>query len=196
MSDLDDAEAALAERLDGADYRDDVLRLLFICCHPDLPADPADRAGPAHRLGPDGQADRPRLPGRRERHGAADHPRQGQGRQAPACPSRRPAPVERVRAARRRWRPWSTWCSTRAIPRRRLEPARARPLCDEAIRLARLLLRLFPTEPEIMGLAAADAAAALRAARRASTPRATPCCWTTRTASLWNRTDDRRRARP
>ena len=29
---------ALAERLDGAHYRDDVLRLLFICCHPDLPA--------------------------------------------------------------------------------------------------------------------------------------------------------------
>ena len=28
----------LAERLDGAHYRDDILRLLFICCHPDLPA--------------------------------------------------------------------------------------------------------------------------------------------------------------
>ena len=28
------------------------------------------------------------------------------------------------------------------------------PLCDEAIRLVRLLLRLFQTEPEIMGLAA------------------------------------------
>jgi RNA polymerase sigma-70 factor, ECF subfamily len=28
------------------------------------------------------------------------------------------------------------------------------PLCEEAIRLARLLLRLFPAEPEIMGLAA------------------------------------------
>jgi RNA polymerase sigma-70 factor (ECF subfamily) len=38
ISNLDDAEADLAERLDGADYRDDVLRLLFICCHPDLPA--------------------------------------------------------------------------------------------------------------------------------------------------------------
>src|SRR5204863_1214109 len=30
----------------------------------------------------------------------------------------------------------------------------SRPLCDEAIRLARLLLRLFSTEPEIMGLTA------------------------------------------
>src|SRR5690606_5395665 len=28
------------------------------------------------------------------------------------------------------------------------------PLCEEAIRLARLLLRLFPEEPEIMGLTA------------------------------------------
>jgi RNA polymerase sigma-70 factor (ECF subfamily) len=38
MSDLDDAEADLAERLDSSHYRDDMLRLLFICCHPDLPA--------------------------------------------------------------------------------------------------------------------------------------------------------------
>ena len=38
ISDLDDAEDALAERLDGAHYRDDILRLLFICCHPELPA--------------------------------------------------------------------------------------------------------------------------------------------------------------
>src|ERR1019366_9905803 len=38
ISDLDDAEDALAERLDGSHYRDDILRLMFICCHPDLPA--------------------------------------------------------------------------------------------------------------------------------------------------------------
>src|SRR5258707_6604501 len=38
VSDLEDQEAALVERLDGAQYRDDILRLLFICCHPDLPA--------------------------------------------------------------------------------------------------------------------------------------------------------------
>ena len=38
ISDLDDAEGALAERLDGSHYRDDILRLLFICCHPELPA--------------------------------------------------------------------------------------------------------------------------------------------------------------
>src|SRR6201999_3483237 len=33
MSDLDDAEAALADRLDGSHYRDDLLRLLFMCGH-------------------------------------------------------------------------------------------------------------------------------------------------------------------
>src|SRR5690606_33019605 len=38
LSDLGDAEAAAADQLDAAHYRDDVLRLLFICCHPDLPA--------------------------------------------------------------------------------------------------------------------------------------------------------------
>src|SRR5271170_1678493 len=38
ISDLGDAEEELAERLDGSHYRDDILRLLFICCHPDLPA--------------------------------------------------------------------------------------------------------------------------------------------------------------
>ena len=38
ISDLGDAESELAERLDGEHYRDDILRLLFICCHPDLPA--------------------------------------------------------------------------------------------------------------------------------------------------------------
>lgn len=34
------------------------------------------------------------------------------------------------------------------------EADRRAPLCEEAIRLARLLLRLFPSEPEIMGLTA------------------------------------------
>src|ERR1700751_5411591 len=38
ISDLDDSEDAPAGRLDGSHYRDDILRLLFICCHPDLPA--------------------------------------------------------------------------------------------------------------------------------------------------------------
>ena len=95
ISDLDDAEADLAERLDGAHYRDDILRLLFICCHPGPAGHPADRAGAAHRLRPHREADRPRLPGGRERHGAAHHP--GQGRIAKAeVPFEAPGPVERA----------------------------------------------------------------------------------------------------
>ena len=38
ISELEDAEGAAVQRIDEADYRDDVLRLLFICCHPELPA--------------------------------------------------------------------------------------------------------------------------------------------------------------
>jgi RNA polymerase sigma-70 factor (ECF subfamily) len=38
LSDVDDAQARAAEQLDDAPYRDDILRLLFICCHPELPA--------------------------------------------------------------------------------------------------------------------------------------------------------------
>jgi RNA polymerase sigma-70 factor (ECF subfamily) len=37
LTDLEDVESDLVERLDSADFRDDLLRLLFICCHPDLP---------------------------------------------------------------------------------------------------------------------------------------------------------------
>src|ERR1700712_6083773 len=40
ISDLGDAEDALAERLDGSHYRDDILRLFFFCFHPALPATP------------------------------------------------------------------------------------------------------------------------------------------------------------
>ena len=38
LSDTGDAEMAAAERLDDSHYRDDILRLLFICCPSDLPA--------------------------------------------------------------------------------------------------------------------------------------------------------------
>src|SRR5215831_3949858 len=38
LANPDNAESALAERLDEGEYRDDILRLLFTCCHPELPA--------------------------------------------------------------------------------------------------------------------------------------------------------------
>src|SRR5256885_12847821 len=49
ISDLGDAEDALVERLDGSHYRDDILRLLFICCHPGFPA--TQQIAPALRIG-------------------------------------------------------------------------------------------------------------------------------------------------
>src|SRR5438105_5560259 len=48
ISDLEDVETPLAERLDGSHYRDDILRLLFICCHPELP--PAGQVALALRI--------------------------------------------------------------------------------------------------------------------------------------------------
>src|SRR5262245_7329416 len=38
VANIEDPEPDLADRLDDSHYRDDVLRLMFICCHPDLPA--------------------------------------------------------------------------------------------------------------------------------------------------------------
>ena len=49
--DGDRDEAKLAQSLDEADYRDDVLRLLFVCCHPDLQPNAADRTGAEDRFG-------------------------------------------------------------------------------------------------------------------------------------------------
>src|SRR5437764_13843218 len=76
ISDLDDAEDAIAERLDGSHYRDDILALVHL-----LPSgsagDAADRARASHRLRPHREADCARVPGLGSRDGAAHHPRQG-----------------------------------------------------------------------------------------------------------------------
>ena len=77
ISDLDDAEdaAGRAARRLALPRRHAAPAVHLL---PSRPAgDAADRAGAAHRLGPHGEADRPRLPGRRSGDGAAHHPRQG-----------------------------------------------------------------------------------------------------------------------
>ncbi len=81
ISDVDDVESPMAERLDGSHYRDDILRLMFICCHPELP--PSQQIALALRIvsGAFRPADRQGLPGRRGGDGAADHPGQGADRQ-------------------------------------------------------------------------------------------------------------------
>jgi RNA polymerase sigma-70 factor (ECF subfamily) len=150
ISDLDDAEASLAERLDGSHYRDDVLRLLFICCHPELPA--TQQIALALRIISGlsvAQIARAFLVGE-----AAMEQRitRAKARIAKAeVPFEAPGPVERAErlgaVAAMVYLLFNEGYSAGD------DVARG-PLCDEAIRLARLLLRLFQTEPEIMGLTA------------------------------------------
>jgi RNA polymerase sigma-70 factor (ECF subfamily) len=152
VSDLDDAETELAERLDDAHYRDDILRLLFICCHPDLPA--TQQIALALRVVSglsvkeiarafltSETAMEQRITRAKRRVEAAD------------VPFETPGPVERSQrlaaVAAMIYLLFNEGYSASGG-----EVHVRAPLCDEAIRLARLLLRLFQTEPEIMGLTA------------------------------------------
>jgi RNA polymerase sigma-70 factor (ECF subfamily) len=152
ISNLEDAEASLAERLDGADYRDDILRLLFICCHPDLPA--TQQIALALRIVSGlsvKQIARAFLVGESamEQRITRAKARIGAGEVA----FETPGPIERGErvgaVAAMIYLIFNEGYSASG------ETASLRaPLCEEAIRLARLLLRLFQTEPEIMGLTA------------------------------------------
>ena len=68
-----------------------------------------------------------------------------------------------------------------------------KPLCEEAIRLARLLLRLFQSEPEIMGLTALLLLQHARAAARFDSDGAV-ILLDDQDRSKWNQQDDRRGA--
>ena len=97
--------------------------------------------------------DRARLPVERERDGAAPGARAAQGHPR-ADPVPRPARRPAARAARRRAARRLPRSTPRAT-RRRAAPRRVRgDLCEEAIRLARLLARLMPDEAEALGLLA------------------------------------------
>ena len=150
LSDLDDAEAALAERLDGSHYRDDVLRLLFTCCYPDLPATQqialALRVVSGLSLGQVARAFLVSETAMEQRITRA------KARVAQAgVPFETPSAVER--AARLAAVAAMLYLVFNAGYSAGDGAARA-DLCGEAIRLTRLLLRLFPAEAEVMGLAA------------------------------------------
>ncbi|OQM77010.1 RNA polymerase sigma factor [Manganibacter manganicus] len=152
VSDLDDVEADMADRLDGAHYRDDILRLLFICCHPDLPE--TQQIAVALRIVSglsvkqiaraflvSESAMEQRITRAKARIAAADV-----AFEAPGAVER----SERLAAvAAMIYLVFNEGYSSGGA-----EVAARFPLCDEAIRLARLLLKLFQTEPEIMGLTA------------------------------------------
>jgi RNA polymerase sigma-70 factor (ECF subfamily) len=152
LSDLSDREAEMVGRLDAADYRDDVLRLLFICCHPDLPA--TQQIALALRIVSGlsvKQIARAFLVG--------DSAMEQRITRAKARIASNPVPFEAPGAADRPERLGPVAAMVYLVfnegysASAEEQPARA-PLCEEAIRLGRLLLRLFPAEPEIMGLLA------------------------------------------
>jgi RNA polymerase sigma-70 factor (ECF subfamily) len=150
LSDLDDAETPLAERLDGSHYRDDVLRLLFICCHPDLPA--TQQIALALRIVSGlsvAQIARAFLVG--------ETAMEQRITRAKARISKANVPFEAPGAVERSERVGAVASMIYLLFNEGYSAgadAARGPLCDEAIRLARLLLRLFHTEPEIMGLTA------------------------------------------
>lgn len=152
ISDLDDVETPLAERIDDAHYRDDILRLLFICCHPELPA--TQQIALALRIVSgltvkeiaraflvSETAMEQRITRAKRRVAQAD------------VPFEAPGPVERAeRVGAVAAMIYLLFNEGYAASGGEVH-VRA-PLCEEAIRLARLLLRLFPSEAEIMGLTA------------------------------------------
>ncbi|HZS37833.1 MAG TPA: RNA polymerase sigma factor [Polyangia bacterium] len=149
---LSDAEAELAADLDDAHYRDDILRLLFICCHPELPATQQialalrivsglSVAEIARAFLVSESAMEQRITRAKQRVAGAD------------VPFEPPDAVER--AARLSAVATAIYLLFNEGYSATGGAAHVRaPLCEEAIRLARLLLRLFPGEPEIMGLTA------------------------------------------
>src|SRR5215213_4692629 len=184
ISDLGDAEEAFAERLDGSHYRDDILRLLFICCHPDLPA--TQQIALALRIVSglsvkqiaraflvSETAMEQRITRAKSRIAGAD------------VPFETPGAVERAErlaaVAAMVYLIFNEGYSASGAS----EVARA-PLCDEAIRLARLLLRLFQGEPEIMGLTALLLLQHARAAARVDAEGAIVLL-DNQDRSLWNR---------
>jgi RNA polymerase sigma-70 factor (ECF subfamily) len=151
FSDLSDAEGDMAERLDNSHYRDDILRLMFICCHPDLPA--TQQIALALRIVSGlsvAQIARAFLVG--------DSAMEQRITRAKARVAKAGVPFETPGAAERAERLGIVSAMIYLVFNEGYSAGITNPdsaaFCDEAIRLARLLLRIFPAEPEIMGLLA------------------------------------------
>ncbi|MBN9055413.1 MAG: hypothetical protein BGO06_09575 [Shinella sp. 65-6] len=151
LSDLEDTESDLADRLDGAHYRDDILRLLFVCCHPDLPA--TQQIALALRI----------VSGLSVRQIAraflvSEAAMEQRITRAKAKVGAAGIPFETPDALARAERLGLVAAMIYLVFNEGYSagvPEKAdTPFCTEAIRLARLLLKLFPAQPEIMGLTA------------------------------------------
>lgn len=141
----------IAERIDHAAYRDDILRLLFVCCHPDLPA--TQQVALALRIVSG-------LPVARIASAFLVKEKAMEQRitRAKARIAEAHIPFETPNPAERQQRFDAVMTMIYLVFNEGYtdaNPASDRAaLCDEAIRLARLLLRMFPTEPEMIGLLA------------------------------------------
>ena len=162
LSDLDDLETPLAERLDSSHYRDDVLRLLFMCAHPELPA--TQQIALALRIVSGlsvAQIARAFL--------VSDAAMEQRITRAKARIAKADIPFETPGAVERAERLGAVAAMLYLVFNEGYsagDNAARADLCGEAIRLGRLLLRLFPTEPEIMGLTALMLLQHARAAAR------------------------------
>jgi RNA polymerase sigma-70 factor (ECF subfamily) len=152
ISDLDDAEDEVAERLDGSHYRDDILRLLFICCHPELPA--TQQIALALRIVSGLSVKQIARAFLVSEAAMEQRITRAKARVADAnVPFETPGAVERSeRLAAVAAMIYLIFNEGYSASGDTVEIRK--PLCEEAIRLARLLLRLFQSEPEIMGLTA------------------------------------------
>lgn len=152
VAEEDGSPAALAERLDASHYRDDILRLLFICCHPDLPA--TQQIALALRVVSGLTVKEIARAFLMSEAAAEQRITRAKRRIAQAnVPFETPGPVERAErlgaVAAMIYLLFNEGYSASGG-----ESHVREALCDEAIRLARLLLRLYPGEPEIIGLTA------------------------------------------
>ena len=164
ISDLEDTEAEIAERLDGSHYRDDILRLLFICCHPELPA--TQQIAMALRIVSGLSVKQIARAFLVSEAAMEQRITRAKARIADASVAfETPGAIERAErlavVAAMIYLIFNEGYSAGG------DTANARaPLCEEAIRLGRLLLRLFQSEPEIMGLNALMLLQHARAAAR------------------------------
>ena len=152
LSDLDDVEAPLIERLDRTEYRDDLLRLLFVCSHPGLPA--THQIALALRVVSGLNVKQIARAFLVSESAMEQRITRAKAHVAKAnLPFETPGPLERservAAVATMIYLLFNEgYSATGDTAGMRFQ------LCDEAIRLARLLLRLFQSEAEIMGLTA------------------------------------------
>ncbi|MGE0701787.1 MAG: RNA polymerase sigma factor [Hyphomicrobiaceae bacterium] len=152
LSDLSDRETPLAEAIDAADYRDDILRLMFVCCHPELPA--TQQIALALRIVSGltvSEIARAFLVTEAAMEQRITRAKARIAKAAVAFDASGPAErAERVAAVAAMI--YLVFNEGYTAPGAGASDKTA--LADEAIRLGRLLLQLYPSEPEIMGLLA------------------------------------------